>query len=77
MKLKDTFSFSVPVENVEQRFTKQWVSGSGDKAQFREVSAGWYLTLAGSHEAQYVGNIKPNAAKGDIASVRISIHAKD
>ena len=50
---------------LEEQKTRQYVSGFGDTAVFREISLGWYASFEGSHEALYVGNEKPAWDTGD------------
>ena len=71
---KDTIAFSAKVVKVEQRFKRNYVNGVGKEAQFTEETLGWFVALAGSHEALRCGDTKPNISKGDIALVRINFY---
>jgi hypothetical protein len=53
------------VKRVEEKIARQWVRGSADKAEFREESHGWWVTLESGHEAIYVGTTRPELRAGD------------
>lgn len=53
------------VNEVNEVFRQEHVSGSGNAAIFRSVSRGWFLLLEGSYEALHVGFEKPVFEAGD------------
>lgn len=63
MKTKyHVFSEVVTVENRKARY---WVSGTGDTAKFHEADLGFWMVLADSHEAIFMGMTEPAFHKGD------------
>lgn len=55
---------------VEERSRREWISGVGDKATFRDVSTGFFVLFEGSYEAIHLGFEPPAFAVGD--KVKIS-----
>ncbi len=59
------------VASVKEHTKSVYMSGFGKDAVFIEESLGWFLHLNGSHEALYLGKVKPNLNRGDIVSIII------
>jgi hypothetical protein len=59
------------VARVEEKFAKQWVSGTGQDAVFRSDSAGWYATFTACPASMYLGTMEPGLKAGD--RVRITM----
>ncbi len=59
------------VQNVHESKYKAHVSGIGDNAVFTEQSNGWFVTLAGSYEALWIGFEKPDLKHGDLVRIII------
>lgn len=53
------------VVRLEERKERVYLTGSGDKAEFTEVSLGWYASFKGSYEALHFGSEKPWFDIGD------------
>lgn len=60
-----TGQFIVRVVKIEEKFERRWVHGVADKAEFKDVSLGWFVTYEGSHESLHAGSTKPNLKVGD------------
>lgn len=63
---------NVKVSRVEERFHKNYLEGFGESTRFEEVSLGWYAVFEGSYEALFLGNEKPDLAKGDHVMIKIT-----
>lgn len=63
--VKTKIRFHAYVNKIEEKFVRTWVEGIGDKAEFKDVSIGWYLHLSGSWESIYIGKEKPSMVQGD------------
>lgn len=48
------------VVRIEERKARDYVKGFGGNAEFLERSLGWFMFLAGSYEAIYIGPTKPD-----------------
>jgi len=59
------------VVSIFKRIDRQWVSGVGPNATFKEIELGFYLHLQGSHEAIYVGFERPEFDVGDKIKITI------
>lgn len=59
------------VQRVEERIIKEYTKGFGKDTVFTPKSLGWYVLLAGSYEAIYVGDEVPTLNAGD--KVRVTI----
>jgi hypothetical protein len=73
---KATIVFTSKVVGLEEKKDKVWVKGLALEAEFTYPSLGWFVGLEGSYEWLHVGPDKPNVSIGDIATVRITFHAK-
>lgn len=52
------------VDRIEEHFEDYYISGVGANAKFKRMSKGWFMLLAGSHEAIYVGETCPDFKVG-------------
>ena len=59
------------VLEVQKRHMKNWVTGTGEEAEFRVDFIGYYILLQGSHEMLCVGLEDPRLRVGQ--RVKISI----
>ncbi len=64
--------FTSIVDEVEERFRSQYISGFGETTLFNKISRGWFIHLRGSYEALYVGNERPKLLQGDKVTITIS-----
>jgi len=56
---------SLTVQEVSQRKIKEWVSGTGNDAVFRDKTIGWYVSFNEAPFSIYVGMAEPEYTKGD------------
>lgn len=66
--------FKALVLSIEERFKKRYIpdSGMGDKAQFDNISQGFFVVLDGSREALHIGESNPGIRVGSVAKIEIS-----
>lgn len=69
--------YTIPTRAVDvfEKTDRVYASGLGDKANFVEVSRGWFVLLEGSWEALYLGPEKPGLVAGD--KVKITLEKVD
>jgi hypothetical protein len=59
------------VREIEHKFVRQWLSGLGDKAKFRDDSVGYYAIFESCPASMYLGPDEPGLKEGD--QVRVTI----
>jgi hypothetical protein len=59
------------VRRVEEKIARQWIRGSGPKAEFREGSEGWWAIFESCPASMYLGTTRPELKAGD--AVRITL----
>lgn len=69
--MTERFVILSSVSAIEDHKQQVYVSGAGESAVFSETSLGWFLYLAGSHEAIHVGMEKPDLLVGDKMKITI------
>jgi hypothetical protein len=65
------YTIPTTVIDIEQRFARLHVSGHGPDAIFKNLPVGWFIHLAGSGEALYLGQEKPDFKTGDPVIIQI------
>lgn len=61
----ERYVINTNVVRVFDKHERKYVSGTGYEALFENVFVGWYMALEGSHEALFMGMIKPTWKPGD------------
>lgn len=69
--MTERFLIPATITAIEERKSRDYVSGVGETAVFQEISLGWSLFLTGSHEAIHVGMDKPDLKVGDKMKITI------
>lgn len=59
------------VKKVEERIARQWLSGTGNDAKFKDNSEGWYASFASCPAGIYLGTVEPSLKAGD--KVRLTL----
>lgn len=73
------YAINTKVVRVEERFTTEYVSGSGVDVVNRQRSLGWFVQFEGSYEMLFLGHEKPDGlATGDAVKITVEkqVHAK-
>jgi hypothetical protein len=59
------------VARIEEKIARQWVSGTGQDAVFRDASEGWWAIFRSCPASMYLGTTKPGLRAGN--RVRITL----
>jgi hypothetical protein len=59
------------VRTIEHKMVRQWVRGTGDGAEFREQSIGYYAVFTSCPASMYLGPEEPHLKAGD--KVRLTL----
>ena len=57
--MKTTYTLVTKVTGIEEKFTRQYVSGAGKDTVFRDVSRGWFVLLEGINDWIYLDVLPP------------------
>lgn len=63
--LKINYVVYTQVVKIEEKFTRDYVSGFGYSTEYANRSLGWFVYLKGSYEALFLGMEKPSFGHGD------------
>lgn len=65
MENRIAYTVIAEIGAIEERFNREWISGRGAEAIFKETSRGWFVHFIGSNEAIRFGDEKPDWNVGD------------